>query len=332
MMCTKTSEDGDAATEPVPAAQSNPPTDRMQRRREKKRRKKELRQLAKDAAVQTQTSGDSGATAAPPLTDQPQPVLNPKPLIVLDLNGILCHRRRAHTQQFNPNTIYRPSVGHVANTEIIPRSDLNEFLTLLHDNFRLAIWTSATRKTARELVRLLIPPEVRERLVFVWHRSFCNLVDSKSGAAEASSAKTEGSGATQADGQRKRRKRRRTTSRIEKLCNADDTESTTTQTLSHEDVTAVKCLSKVWSAHRSWDATNTIILDDSPEKCPDRHGRNALHPPPICGTTTRVDIDDDEANQRMQRDFFRLLAEHWALPTKDLMAFLDEHADSYNMR
>jgi len=122
-----------------------------------------------------------------------------KPLIVLDLNGILCHRVRDFTthpsiiatamqlnghnreiistaalqndrgtpqhQQTMPTTtishsmkmihqnLYRPSAAHIAGTPIIYRTDLVSFLTMLDQNFTLAVWTSAKRKTARLLVK-----------------------------------------------------------------------------------------------------------------------------------------------------------------------------------
>jgi hypothetical protein len=110
-----------------------------------------------------------------------------------------------------------------------------------------------------------------------------------------------------------------------------------------DNVTAKKSLSKVWSAYPLWDSTNTILLDDSPEKCPQFFRGNALHPLPITGTVTTscvmngVDsmVDDDEANQKKQRDFFTLFARHWqstSPPTQNLASFLEEHANMYNIK
>lgn len=66
--------------------------------------------------------------------------------------------------------------------------------------------------------------------------------------------------------------------------------------MSHEDIIAIKCLSKVWYDYPQWDATNTILLDDSPEKCPSQYRGNALHPPPICGTVTCNDENREGAH------------------------------------
>jgi len=172
---------------------------------------------------------------------------------------------------------------------------------------------------------------------------------------------------------RKRRRRRSNkSSRIDKLCTAvgddgdDDSNDeeieaydnmskiTTTNyqiISSHRDLIAIKSLSKVWSEFPLWDATNTILLDDSPEKCPIQYRGNALHPPPIRGTIStsvcsntnngkknevaedggnkpasssdKLDtdsysiIDDDEMNQKTQRTFFTFLAKHFEVPPKE---------------
>lgn len=49
------------------------------------------------------------------------------------------------------------------------------------------------------------------------------------------------------------------------------------------DVTYVKSLSKVWNAYPLWNHLNTLIVDDSPEKCPVQYVKNAIHPPSILG-------------------------------------------------
>lgn len=359
--------------------------DRTKRRKEKKLMKKKLRQQMKMklvASIQSQSNRvDTTPTifdSLPTLRGHPQEtIVNVKPLIVLDLNGILCHRVRQRIPASNTNTIFRPSVGNIANTEIIPRSDLHEFLTLLSNHFCLAVWTSATRKTAIFLVKLLFPDEMRERLVFIWHRNFCHLVkksDLDTISTENEGLDVESTGVCSKRG-RKAKKRRRNNSRINKLCMVagDDgggdqqtqAEPSNNTATSNDELLAIKSLEKVWSAYPLWDASNTILLDDSPEKCPRQYRRNALHPPPILGTVTCVEqndkkkgqcgeggdatsnseggssnedsysaVDDDEANQRTQRNFFRLLAEHWAQPATsqtDLMAFLEEHAQSHNM-
>ena len=385
--------------------------DRVQRRKEKKRRKRELRKTAAASSIMptiqslriTTSTFDTSLLLPTVLT---QSIVQVKPLIVLDLNGILCHRVRQeesnssssnnNNKQQSNNSIFRPSIGNMSQTDIIPRSDLHEFLYLLHENFALAVWTSATRKTAKLLVNALFPKNIRERLIFVWHRNFCNLIEKKkkkpsssdldSGILSSSSVserecvemvKDEKVDPIQSSPIRKRRRRSNKSSRIDKLCTAVDsddeeieacdnmskTTTTNNQTISsHRDLIAIKSLSKVWSEFPLWDATNTILLDDSPEKCPIQYRGNALHPPPIRGTIStsvcsdaingkknkvanidggdkpasssdKLDtdsyfiIDDDEMNQKTQRTFFTLLAKHFEQP-KENQSISGEEEDS----
>jgi hypothetical protein len=130
--------------------------DRVQRRKEKKRRKIELRKQQQEEStlhsevVTTTSFCNFGAnTTSSVLHLSVRAIIYVKPLIILDVNGILCHRLRQNPQvlQFSPESyrktkktiVFRPSVGHVANTDIVPRSDLHQFLTLLNNNFSLAV-------------------------------------------------------------------------------------------------------------------------------------------------------------------------------------------------
>ena len=78
----------------------------------------------------------------------PQPVrstIHVKPLIILDINGILCHRIRTSklssptSNRKSKQLSYRPAVARVANTDVVPRSDLLQFLLLLQNYFCLAV-------------------------------------------------------------------------------------------------------------------------------------------------------------------------------------------------
>lgn len=81
-----------------------------------------------------------------------------KPLLVLDVNGILC--RRVRRRDDDEVVAYRSSLGHVALTDIVPRTDLNQFLLLLDSHFTLAVWSSAKQKTLKKLIQMLFPLEV----------------------------------------------------------------------------------------------------------------------------------------------------------------------------
>lgn len=164
-------------------------------------------------------------------------------------------------------------------------------------------------------MRLLFPPEIRQNLVFIWHRNFCNLVDNldQEGSGDNNNPESESNNS---------------------YC---DESAGTPQKTSPEDLIAIKSLAKVWSSYPIWNATNTLLLDDSPEKCPMKYRKNALHPTPICGTTTDIDggayFDNDEENQNRQRCFFEHLANNWSETSSSeyLSSFLKDNAKEYNM-
>ena len=120
--------------------------DRLQRRKEKKRRKVELRKQQQDmiqskVVTSTAFSKCRADTTIPSTIPESIKVITVKPLIILDVNGILCHRLRHKSQKQIPQGIvkFRPSIGHIANTDIVPRSDLHEFISLLSKHFCLAV-------------------------------------------------------------------------------------------------------------------------------------------------------------------------------------------------
>lgn len=213
--------------------------------------------------------------------DFPSPCIIAQPLLVLDLNGILCHRIRRHN--IVPGTKFRDSAGHVANTPIVERTDLKAFLKKLDEHFTLAVWTSATIQTAKRLIKLLVPPQISKRFLFVWAQNRCQKLNPDAAAS---------------------------------------------------DVVYVKSLEKVWQLFPIWDASNTLLIDDSPEKCPIHFQANALHPPPLngelveevaseCGAFENGQVPSsavalltqtialDAANEARQLEFFENLVEHF---------------------
>ena len=274
----------------------------------RKRAKKRARTV-----VVTTTSIDTGdktvdATSPMPATEgekgrRPQlvAVVRVKPLLVLDINGILCRRIRrlvgsgpgpgpgppwtedddAKAADRTVSTTvrwHRPAVGHVAETPVVPRTDLVPFLSFLDSRFTLAVWTSAKPKTARALVRMLFPPDIASRLLFVWGQNRC---DSRT-LPQPEGTKTEG-----LQCQRKAR------------------------------TVHIKRLGKVWAAHPLWDESNSLCMDDTPEKIPDHHLGSTLHPPPILGSARPLeDFRSELLNQERQATFFHELAEFWDGRTK----------------
>lgn len=174
-----------------------------------------------------------------------------QPLLIFDLNGILCHRIRRPA----PGN-YRPSAAQIANTPIIARVDLISFLTFLDAHFTLAVWTSAKTKTAKQLVSLLFPVPIKERLLFIWGQPKCDTIH------------IEG----------------------------------------REKPLYQKPLSRVWDEYPLWDTTNTLLMDDSPKKCPPAYSQNTLHPPPLHGQSSHHVMSDLE-NEKLQLCFFQQLVQ-----------------------
>lgn len=239
-----------------------------------------------------------------------------KPLLILDVNGILCHRVRDRTipsslQSFFDNQnldvpanlrkeIYRKPIGRVACTDIIARTDLFVFLEYLNEHFTLAVWSSAKRKTVRTLVRMLFPSKIEKELLFLWGQDKCNV-----------------------------EKDERNKDMSEKVF--------------------MKPLSKVWHNFPLWNISNTLIMDDSPDKC-EQFKDNAIHPSPLQGYCTEAigqvlenahddswigskteehisaldrNLLSDEYNQQKQMEFFEDVTSSWKQSSnRDNMIFL----------
>lgn len=227
-----------------------------------------------------------------------------QPLLILDVNGILCHRVRKSRDTYDPTALYRPDIGVVANTPIIARPLLQEFLSFLQQHFVLAIWTSAKKKTATQLINRLVPPTISSRFLFVWAQHDCHVQSVPQDQAA---------------------------------------------TTHPRDILFEKDLSKVWKAYPLWNAMNTLLMDDSPEKC-SAVKHNAVHPPPLNGRVLGGDnignILSDEENVARQMELMQQLARHWVEyplmqewdeeagdsvfhATKTLADFLREHAKDY---
>jgi len=213
------------------------------------------------------------------------PSIAVKPLLILDLNGILCHRIRVNRQDLLPDVPYRPAVDRIANTDIISRPNVEEFLHFLDAHFCLAVWTSAKPKTAKQLLKVIFPAPMQEKMLFCWSQSKCQAIRSV-----------------------------------------------------NEDVIFVKSLTKVWDEFPLWNDSNTFLMDDSPEKCPEHKG-NTLHPPSLHGKRHRelLNFMSDEENTELQIQFFIQVAQYYVEPrqawpngdTNGLFEFLSRTAKNH---
>jgi hypothetical protein len=226
-----------------------------------------------------------------------------QPLLVLDLNGILCHRSRVNKEPLDIQL--RSSIGTVAHSAIIPRTDLDDFLRYLDQHFCIAIWTSAQRRTARRLLNMLIPIDIRQRILFMWGQNYCQAVRVTSSTSDPDTAKTvfvndndkivvdESNDASESDG--------------------------------GDEIVFQKRLDQVWKAFPLWSADNTLLIDDTRDKCVFAID-NAIHPPSIHGQTlesfqskvahgvSQNQLDtrmSDEENQLRQMEFFQSLVGFW---------------------
>jgi hypothetical protein len=220
-------------------------------------------------------------------------IIAAKPLLILDVNGILCHRIRYPDP--NPDVPFRSAAKSVAGTRIILRPRISEFLEFLCEHFCLAVWTSAKAKTARSLLKVIVPPGIRNKLLFVWAQKHC----------QRQSATDDGE--------------------------ADD-----------RNTVFVKSLDKVYNRFPIWNSSNTLLMDDSPEKCPEKDTLNTLHPPSMHGKQrisheSTFDSMSDEENHERQVQFLELLVEHFNSQSigqasndeKHLVSFLRQHAHGH---
>ena len=255
----------------------------------KKGKLKKLRKRANTVVITSSSDfgagGDEGqgdgADQGPGIMIQ---VICVKPLIVLDLNGILCHRIRYNklSVKDGERINFRPSVGHIAGTPVVAREDLKPMLSYLDANFTLAIWTSAKLATARGLIQMLFDQDIARRLLFVWGQDKC---DATRPAEVESVDGNDGEG---------------------------DDASDEPNSSDKFDIIFEKSLGKVWGRFGLWDASNTLLIDDSPEKAR-KWIENTLHPPPITGVVADTDgaENSDSANEISQRRFFEGLANHF---------------------
>jgi hypothetical protein len=228
----------------------------------------------------------------PPSSLNARVIIAAKPLLILDVNGILCHRIRYPDP--NPNVKFRSAAKSVAGTRIVLRPCISEFLEFLSEHFCLAVWTSAKAKTAQSLLDVIVPPRIRNKLLFVWAQKHCQRGQSATNDGKAGDRNT----------------------------------------------VFVKSLDKVYNRFPIWNSSNTILLDDSPEKCPAKDALNTLHPPSMHGKQrisheSTFDSMSDEENHERQVQFLELLVGHFSSQSstgqasndeKHLSSFLRKHA------
>jgi hypothetical protein len=252
----------------------------------------------------------SSASASSSSSPSNEMTIRVQPLLILDLNGILCHRSRQRKEPIGVKL--RQPIGVVAQTPVVPRHDLGKFLRYLDQHFCVAVWTSAKPKTAARLIELLFPHDVKRRLLFVWSQKHCDkvLVDPTKATTSVSNGSDESSVSSHGS------------SHSNKNNQVGDTWKEHEQ---RDNVTYEKNLRKVWDVFPLWSANNTLLVDDTPDKCPFAVA-NAVHPPRLhgrdstCKSISNAQHQDgstsqlllsDEDNVQMQSIFFERLVQFW---------------------
>lgn len=90
-------------------------------------------------------------------------------LLVLDLNGTLCHVERI----INKSDITRKK--RIYN--IYKRPHLEKFLAYAFKQFHVAVWTSREKKNMDIVIDYLFTPEQKSKLVFAWARDKCEILE-----------------------------------------------------------------------------------------------------------------------------------------------------------
>lgn len=97
-------------------------------------------------------------------------------LVILDLNGVVCHRERVQLYDDISLSLAQCSPVHRNGPFFLwPRPDARElFDKLVAKGFDLAVWTSVSRKNAVPwMVENIFGPERTEKFLFVWCQEDC---------------------------------------------------------------------------------------------------------------------------------------------------------------
>lgn len=96
-----------------------------------------------------------------------------KPLVVLDLNGVLIHRvHESFLKNKNKSTFVTPNGYHV-----FVRPYVKGFLTFLFKHFDVAVWTCMNKQNANFVLERLLTRTQKNLLKFVYTQKECDLED-----------------------------------------------------------------------------------------------------------------------------------------------------------
>lgn len=94
-----------------------------------------------------------------------------KPLLILDLNGILVYRNYAPNSSSSDDKIPDGAIRR-GNFIIWKRPGLEKFLEYVFHNFNVAVWSSVSKRNLDPLIEVVFGP-LKQRLLFSWDQSRC---------------------------------------------------------------------------------------------------------------------------------------------------------------
>lgn len=103
-----------------------------------------------------------------------------RPLLILDMNNVLVCRAFVPTQaeeqpETVPYNVYATTLGG-GRFHTWKRPNLDAFIQRCFAKYTVAVWTSAQRENANDLVDFVFG-EDRKKLLFVWDQSHCEAVE-----------------------------------------------------------------------------------------------------------------------------------------------------------
>jgi len=165
-----------------------------------------------------------------------------KKLLIFDINNVLIYRSKFGCSVFNL------------------RPHCRDFLLSMNDRFSLAIWTSMKKKTAKQVINIILGELPSITFKFIWYQPKCIIMRDKADH------------------------------RINSDLTEVDTSIRTDIGLDQKPM-FLKDLSIVWKEYTYYNDSNTIIVDDSVEKCSNNHSYNCIHPKPYIAHRRKVKID-----------------------------------------
>lgn len=95
----------------------------------------------------------------------------PSKLLILDLNGLICHKDREHPVDEQNKLGPHDDFYQFKVYRVLSRPHFLEFFTRLFDNnYEVALWTSTTEYNGKRIIEWMIPQIIQNKFKFIWYR------------------------------------------------------------------------------------------------------------------------------------------------------------------